>query len=153
MQRSFGLDLVGTSQFIGAVLLIGGSAGVLAGGWLGDRLGGRDKAAYARLPAIAFVIAVPLFAAGMLSSSIWLAFALFLLPQKLLRGFLPRRARQVHCQPAPRHPRGRGRGSLPVTQVLKHPPPHTQHTQHKKHGCVKLRVAGGILPTHRVCAS
>ena len=83
MQRSFGLDLVGTSQFIGAVLLIGGSAGVLAGGWLGDRLGGRDKAAYARLPAISFVIAVPLFAAGMLSSSIWLAFALFLLPQAL----------------------------------------------------------------------
>lgn len=83
MQRSFGLDLIQTSQFIGAVLLIGGSAGVLAGGWLGDRLGGRDKAAYARLPAIAFVIAVPLFAAGLLSTSVATAFALVLVPQAL----------------------------------------------------------------------
>ena len=83
MQRSFELDLIQTSQFIGAVLLIGGGAGVLGGGWLGDRLGARDKGAYARVPAIAFVIAVPLFAAGMLTGSVPLAFALFLVPQAL----------------------------------------------------------------------
>jgi MFS family permease len=83
LRRSFGLDLVETSQFYGAVLLIGGVAGVLLGGWLGDRLGGRDRAAYARVPAVAFVAAVPLFAAGALSSSATAAFLLFLIPQAL----------------------------------------------------------------------
>ena len=83
MQRSFGLDLVATSQFYGAILLLGGVAGVVGGGWLGDRLGGRDRAAYAMLPAIAFVIAVPLFAGGLLASSVTAAFLFFLLPQAL----------------------------------------------------------------------
>jgi len=83
MRRSFGLDLVATSHFFGGVLLIGGIAGVLAGGWLGDRLGRRDRAAYAALPAFAFLLAVPLFAAGVLSGSTVAAFLLFLLPQAL----------------------------------------------------------------------
>lgn len=83
MRRSFGLDLVETSQFYGAILLMGGVAGVLAGGFLGDRLGRSDKAVYARLPAIAFVLAVPLFAAGVLSNSATAAFLLFLVPQAL----------------------------------------------------------------------
>lgn len=83
LQRSFGLDLIETSRFFGAVLLIGGTAGVLAGGWLGDRVGAKDRGGYAKLPAIAFVAAVPLFAAGALSGSAALAFALFLIPQAL----------------------------------------------------------------------
>ncbi|EAQ27665.1 major facilitator family transporter [Erythrobacter sp. NAP1] len=81
--RSFGFDLVQTSQFYGALLLIGGVAGVLAGGMLADRLGGRDRAYYAWLPAIAFILGAPLFGAGILSSEAQLAFFLFLLPQAL----------------------------------------------------------------------
>lgn len=83
LQRSFGLDLIQTSQFYGAVLLLGGIAGVLAGGFIGDHLGKNDKAAYARVPAIAFVIAVPLFAAAIMSSSVAMAFVFALLPQAL----------------------------------------------------------------------
>jgi len=83
MQRSFGLDLIETAQFYGGVLLLGGVAGVLLGGVLGDRLGARDRRMYARIPAIAFVIAVPLFAAGILSSSVIAAFVFFLVPQAL----------------------------------------------------------------------
>ncbi len=83
LQRSFGLDLIQTSQFYGAVLLIGGIAGVLGGGFLGDHLGKNDKAAYARVPAIAFVLAVPLFAAAVMSSSVAMAFAFALIPQAL----------------------------------------------------------------------
>ncbi|WP_031439385.1 MFS transporter, partial [Sphingomonas sp. FUKUSWIS1] len=83
MQRSFGLDLIETAQFYGGVLLLGGVAGVLLGGILGDRLGARDRRMYARVPAIAFVIAVPLFAAGILSSSVTAAFVFFLVPQAL----------------------------------------------------------------------
>jgi len=83
LQRSFGLDLVQTSYFYGGVLLIGGVAGVLAGGILGDRLGTRDRASFAKIPALAFVLAVPLFAAGILSSSVAAAFLFFLIPQAL----------------------------------------------------------------------
>lgn len=83
LQRSFGLDLVETSQFYGALLLVGGVAGMLAGGWLGDALGGRDRAFYAWIPAVAFVAIVPLFAAGVLSAGALAAFALLLVPQAL----------------------------------------------------------------------
>nr|WP_314463779.1 MFS transporter [uncultured Novosphingobium sp.] len=83
LQRSFGLDLVQTSWFIGAVLLIGGTVGVLAGGLLADRLGRADRAWYGRVPAMAYVVAVPLFAGGIWTSSVPLAFVLFLLPQAL----------------------------------------------------------------------
>ncbi len=83
MQRSFGLDLVQTSQFYGAVLLLGGIVGVLAGGWLGDYLGARNRGNYVLLPAVAYLLAIPFFAAGVLSSSVTAAFLLFLLPQAL----------------------------------------------------------------------
>ena len=83
LQRSFAFGLIEASQFYGALLLLGGVAGVLGGGWLADRMGGRDKAFYGYLPAIAFLLAAPLFALGIGSSSATLAFALFLLPQGL----------------------------------------------------------------------
>lgn len=83
LQRSFGLDLMQTSWFIGAVLLLGGCAGVLAGGALADRLGRGDRAYYGRVPALAFCIAIPLFAGGIWTGSVPLAFALFLVPQAL----------------------------------------------------------------------
>src|SRR3546814_4147163 len=64
--RSFGFDLITTGQFMGSLLLVGGTAGVFAGGWLADRLGAADKRWYARLPAIAWLITAPTFAAGLL---------------------------------------------------------------------------------------
>src|SRR3546814_18445277 len=64
--RSFGFDLITTGQFMGSLLLVGGTAGVFAGGWLADRLGAADKRWYARLPAIASLITAPTFAAGLL---------------------------------------------------------------------------------------
>ncbi|MES2441636.1 MAG: MFS transporter [Pseudomonadota bacterium] len=83
MKESFGLDSAETGNFYGAILLLGGVAGVLAGGFIGDRFGKRDKAAYARLPAIAFVLAVPLFAGGVMSSTVTAAFLFFVVPQAL----------------------------------------------------------------------
>ena len=81
--RSYGFDLIGTGQFLGSLLLIGGTAGVFAGGWLADRLGRADRAWYARLPAIAWGVTVPFFAAGLLSPSPWLAWPLLLIPNAL----------------------------------------------------------------------
>lgn len=82
--RSFGLSLQEVGWFYAALLLVGGTAGVLGGGWLGDRLGARDRAMYARVPAVAFWIAVPLFAAGILSHSAGVAFLCWLVPQALV---------------------------------------------------------------------
>ena len=84
LMRSFDLDLIGAGQFLGGLLLIGGVAGVLLGGFLGDRLGGRDKAYYAWVPAVSYVVGMPLFVIGVLSDSVSFAFGLFLIPQALV---------------------------------------------------------------------
>jgi MFS family permease len=83
LQRSFGMSLLSASHFYGALLLIGGIPGILLGGWAGDRAGRRGKSGYARVPGIAFLAGAPLYAAGMLSQSSAVAFALFLIPQAL----------------------------------------------------------------------
>ncbi len=80
--RSFDIDLWGAALFIGGVLLIGGVSGMLAGGALADRLGSNRKW-YPRLPAIAFIAGAPIYAAGVLTDSLLIAFILFLIPQGL----------------------------------------------------------------------
>lgn len=84
LMRSFGLDLLAAGQFLGGLLLLGGVAGVLLGGWLGDRLGGRDKAAYAWIPAASYIIGMPLFVIGVLSHSVSFTFMMFVVPQALV---------------------------------------------------------------------
>jgi MFS family permease len=79
MMRSFGLDLVSTGNFLSTILLIGGCAGVFAGGWLADRLGARDRAWYARLPAMAWIISVPAWGLGLFAPSLWIAWPLLLI--------------------------------------------------------------------------
>lgn len=83
MIRSFGLDLVTTGQFLASLLLIGGSAGMFAGGWLADRLGASDRSWYARLPAIAWLVAAAAWAAGLLAPSLWIAWPLLLVANGL----------------------------------------------------------------------
>lgn len=81
--RSFGFSLLTASQYIGSLLLIGGTIGVFGGGWLADRLGAKDRGIYAKLPAIAWLVTVPLFAAGLTSGSPTLSWFLFLIPHGL----------------------------------------------------------------------
>jgi MFS family permease len=83
MIRSFGLDLISTSHFLASLLLIGGTAGVFAGGWLADRLGNSDRRWYARLPAIAWLITAPAWALGLLAPNLWLAWPLLLVGNAL----------------------------------------------------------------------
>ena len=77
-ERSFGLDLIERGQFVASLLLIGGCAGVFAGGWLADRLGTADRAWYARVPAIAWLISVPAWGLGLFAPSLWIAWPLLL---------------------------------------------------------------------------
>ena len=83
LMSSYHFDLATTSYYFGSLLLVGGVFGVYLGGVLADRLGKLDRGAYAKLPAIAWVITAPLFIAGFLASSPVLAWALFLIPNAL----------------------------------------------------------------------
>jgi MFS family permease len=83
LERSFGLGLIERGQFLASILLLGGTLGVLAGGWLADRLGQGDRRWYARLPAIAWLITAPTFAIGLMTSDPWLAWPLLLIPNAL----------------------------------------------------------------------
>lgn len=62
--RSFHLTLIQTSWYYGGILLLGGLVGVWSGGWLADRLGRMSRSAYALVPAVAFLIAIPCFIAA-----------------------------------------------------------------------------------------
>ncbi|PZO09147.1 MAG: MFS transporter [Alphaproteobacteria bacterium] len=81
IHRSHGLELVQTSQFLSALTLFGGVIGILAGGWLGDLLGARHKAAYALVPAAAFLIGFPFLLVGLSLSSLPIVFAVLMVPQ------------------------------------------------------------------------
>ncbi len=78
MMRSFGLDLLTTGEFLASVLLIGGCAGVFAGGWFADRLGATDRSWYAKLPAIAWMVSVPAWGLGLFAPNLWIAWPLLL---------------------------------------------------------------------------
>ncbi|HLO21211.1 MAG TPA: MFS transporter [Sphingomicrobium sp.] len=77
-ERSFGLGLLDRAQFVASTLLIGGCAGVFAGGWLADRLGDMDRGWYAKLPAIAWILSVPAWGFGLFAPNLWIAWPLIL---------------------------------------------------------------------------
>lgn len=81
--RSFGLSLADLSLYYSAIALFGGLLGIWLGGSLADRLGRTSKAAYALVPAAAFVLSIPFYALGLLSTSPVPAFFLFLIPTAL----------------------------------------------------------------------
>jgi MFS family permease len=81
--RSYGLTLLNASLFYGAVLLVGGLAGIWAGGWLGDRFGHGDKSQYARIPAFAFLTTIPFYILAILSPTLTISFLVLLVPTAL----------------------------------------------------------------------
>jgi MFS family permease len=83
LERSYHLTLVQRGEFMASVVFIGGCTGVFAGGWMADRFGARDRGWYAKLPAIAWLITAPTFAAGLMAPSLWLAWPLLLIPNAL----------------------------------------------------------------------
>jgi MFS family permease len=79
MMLSFGLDLVSTGNFLASLWLIGGCAGVFAGGWLADRLGNADRGWYAKLPAVAWILSIPAWGFGLFAPNLWVAWPLLLI--------------------------------------------------------------------------
>ncbi len=71
------------SYYYGAIVFVGGVAGIVLGGFLGDALGSMRKANYPRIPAAAFVFTAPLFVAGVLSPNLVATFFILLIPTAL----------------------------------------------------------------------
>jgi MFS family permease len=86
--RSFGLELIEVSWFYGSIVLVGGVAGTWLGGWIGDRTGPANPAAYALIPAICFLIAAPAFGFGLFAPSLPIAWCLFVIGQMLALAWL-----------------------------------------------------------------
>jgi len=85
---SFQLSLGAVGWFYGSIVLIGGIAGTWLGGWFGDRTGPADPGAYARIPALCFLVAAPVFAIGLFAPSLWLGWLLFAVGQMLALAWL-----------------------------------------------------------------
>jgi predicted MFS family arabinose efflux permease len=81
--RSYQLTLLEASLYYGAILLVGGIAGIWMGGSLADRFGAARKRAYAIIPAVAFLATIPFYIAAVTSHSLALSFVLFLVPTAL----------------------------------------------------------------------
>jgi MFS family permease len=80
--------LVQVSIFYGSIVLVGGVAGTWLGGWLGDRTGQGRPSAYALVPAFCFLVAAPVFAAGLFAPSLILGWILFAVGQMLALAWL-----------------------------------------------------------------
>jgi MFS family permease len=99
--RSFQLSVVQASLAYGTLVLVGGMAGIWLGGALADAGGRRTKAAYARVPAIAFLGTVPFYVAGVLATKLALCLAVLLIPTALGLAWLgPVLAAVQHLVPA-----------------------------------------------------
>ena len=83
LQRSQHLSMMQTGQFLGVQVLTAGTIGILAGGWLADRLGKKDRANHVRLPAMSYLLGIPCLAAGFMADSPVAAFFWLLLPSAL----------------------------------------------------------------------
>ncbi len=88
-QRSLGMEGSERAWYMAGIAFFGGTIGIWLGGWLADKLGrGVKRSAYPLVPAVGFIIAVPLFFLAMNVEDKWLAFALFLVPQALSLAWL-----------------------------------------------------------------
>lgn len=81
--RSFGISLLEASLYFGAVLLVGGMAGIWAGGWLGDRFGQMQRSRFITIPAIAFIATIPFYVIAFMSNNMLLTFTILLVPTAL----------------------------------------------------------------------
>jgi MFS family permease len=99
--RSFGMSVLHAALAFGGLVFVGGLCGIWFGGSLADRYGRARKSMYALVPAGAFVLTVPFYAAGVLSPTLWVALAVLFVPTALALVWLgPVLAAVQHLVPA-----------------------------------------------------
>ena len=78
--RSYHMSLHDAALTYAALVFVGGVIGVWLGGMLADWLGARSRAAYALVPAVAFLLTTPCYFIGLTAASPLVAFLAFLPP-------------------------------------------------------------------------
>ena len=86
LMREKGMELGDVALWYALVVGIGMSAGIFVSGRLIDRFGARSRAAYATIPAISLVVAVPFFL-GFVWAPAWQTALLFLVVPMFLNSF------------------------------------------------------------------
>jgi len=85
--RSFRASLISASLSYGLIVLVGGSAGIIAGGILADRLGAKWPRAFVLIPAVAYLLCIPAYGLVLLNPGFAFdtaaGFALLLVAQAL----------------------------------------------------------------------
>src|SRR5690606_14806461 len=87
--RSHGMDLMQMAASVGLVFGIGGALGMISGGWLADGFSRRSPAGYLRMPALAILLALPLYFAAFLAERTELAVFLLVVPVTVGAVILP----------------------------------------------------------------
>ena len=77
---SLGLSLGSIGSYFGSIVLVGGTIGIYFGGWFADRIGSARTGAYAAIPAVAFLLTAPLYAAALFAPSLTVGWFLFAVP-------------------------------------------------------------------------
>ncbi|MEI7816312.1 MAG: MFS transporter [Desulfuromonadales bacterium] len=70
LQRSFGLEVARGNTIFGAITVVSGIVGTLAGGWLGDRFQRRSPAGYLYVSSVGFLLGAPLMILALLTSNL-----------------------------------------------------------------------------------
>ena len=81
--RSDGMSLLAVSRLLGALLIFGGIPGIVLGSYIADRIGARDRRAYAIVPAVAFLCVLPCYVIGTALPMGPAAVVFFLIPAAL----------------------------------------------------------------------
>ncbi len=69
--------------YYGLMVLIGGVIGIWLGGQISDRIGKAKKSAYALVPAVSFLLAMPFFILGTFTNNLMVSFFVYLIPTAL----------------------------------------------------------------------
>ncbi len=81
-------NLLYAAYFFSVIMLIGGMIGIFLGGFVADKIGGKNKSVYVLVPAIAFLITVPFYMTATLTGSLGTLFVILMFPVALSLAWL-----------------------------------------------------------------
>lgn len=88
MIRSHGMTTGELGTWLAAILGLGGAIGVIAGGFLADKLGKKDKRWYMWMPTLALVIGIPFSAAAFTVGGKYMALMCLIIPGITINSYL-----------------------------------------------------------------
>ncbi len=88
MVRQFGVGLAEAGLYAGLIASLPAALSVVGSGWLGDKLGQRNPAAYALIPAVALLVGGPLYALAIVQTDLALLLGLVSVATFLNFGYL-----------------------------------------------------------------